>query len=497
MNRNLSLVRVFVNRPLLVALCAACTPVASSPQPPAPLAEPSPAPLPTANPSSTPTAEPAPGTSPAALAFRDSVDEAPPGWSGPKFKLSHGYPSARPTCNAPWLKRKVSFTDRKQVWNAGWAGYIKDIVDYVREGQEVDLPDNVGFRSEVAGQTRWFHVPWMAYDGQRGREFVHGLTNELSTAESTFNDSGRGTGLLKLPGAKKVNGQDPLFETWSVGFYNSCGAFSVGQTFPASGEPSTYTEPTTKQLLATGMPFAEGTVVVKILNTTADETNVPYLKGSTTWQANGHKQLSPSSYSQCERAITRVHLVQMDLAVIDPRSPTRWVYSTLSYDGTLPGKTVWDRLKPLGVQWGSDAGTFPAVDKAQSKPAWESVLAPVKVPQHYGCEKRLAGVVDQANSSCVSCHMAAYAAPAGVLQVQGVNVPNVFHFDGMCTTYNAANKSYFADYAYPAPAPGTSFKDAIALDSSLQVQVAFQQYAVYKHPEQPRTCPNPGAAKAP
>jgi hypothetical protein len=309
--------------------------------------------------------------------------------------------------------------------------------------------------------------------------------------------AGEQTVVGALPGAKKVNGQDPLFETWSVGFYNSCGAFSVGQTFPASGEPSTYTEPTTKQLLATGMPFAEGTVVVKILNTTADETNVPYLKGSTTWQANGHKQLSPSSYSQCERAITRVHLVQMDLAVIDPRSPTRWVYSTLSYDGTLPGKTVWDRLKPLGVQWGSDAGTFPAVDKAQSKPAWESVLAPVKVPQHYGCEKRLAGVVDQANSSCVSCHMAAYAAPAGVLQVQGVNVPNVFHFDGMCTTYNAANKSYFADYAYPAPAPGTSFKDAIALDSSLQVQVAFQQYAVYKHPEQPRTCPNPGAAKAP
>jgi hypothetical protein len=45
--------------------------------------------------------------------------------------------------------------------------------------------------------------------------------------------------------------------------------------------------------------------------------------------------------------------------------------------------------------------------------------------------------------------------------------------------------------------PGTNFKDAIPLDSSLQLQVAFQQYAVYKHPEQPRTCPNPGAAKLP
>lgn len=497
MSHRLSFVRGLTKSQVLVVLCAACTPVANSPEPPVALPAPAPVPPPITTTSAAPTLQPAPSVSPAALAFRDSVDEAPPGWSGPKFKLSRNYPSAPPTCNAPWLKRKVSFTDRKQVWNAAWASYVQDIVDYVREGQEADLPDNVGFRSEVAGQTRWFHVPWMAYDGQRGREFVHGLTNELSTAESTFNGSGRGTGLLKLPGAKKVNGQDPLFETWSVGFYNPCGAYSIGQSFPASGEPSTYTDPKTRQLLATGLPFAEGTVVVKVLNTTADETNVPYLKGSTTWQAHGHKQLSPNSYSQCERAITRVHLVQMDLAVVDTRSPTRWVYSTLYYDGTLPGKTVWDRLKPLGVQWGSDPGTFPAVERAQSKPLGESVLAPTKLPQHYGCEKRLAGVVDQAVSSCVSCHMGAFAAPAGVLQVQGVNVPSIFNFDGICTTFNATNTSYFSDYAYPAPMPGTNFKDAIPLDSSLQLQVAFQQYAVYKHPEQPRVCPNPGAAKAP
>jgi hypothetical protein len=432
-----------------------------------------------------------------ALAFRDAVTGPPAGWNGPVFKLSHSYPSARPTCDAPWLKRAVSFTDHKQVWSAAWAGYIQDIVNYVREGQEPDLPDDVGFRTEVLGQTRWFHVPWMAYDGQRGREFVHGLTNELSTAESTFKGIGRGTGLHQLLGAKKVKGQDPLFETWSIGFYNACGAYGIGQSFPASGVPSTYSDPATKQLRASGMPFSEGTVVVKILNTTADEASVPYLKGSTNWQADGHKQVSPTSYAKCERAVTRVHLVQMDLAVVDPRSPTRWVYSTLSYDGTLPGKTVWDRLRPIGVQWGSDPGTFPAVEKANSKPAWETLIAPVKVPQHYGCEKRLAGVVDQANSSCVSCHMSAYAAPAGVLQVQGVNVPNVFHFDGMCTSYNAANVSYFSDYAYPAPVPGTSFKEAIPLDSSLQLQVAFQQYAVYKHPEQPRVCPNPGAGAAP
>ena len=108
-----------------------------------------------------------------------------------------------------------------------------------------------------------------------------------------------------------------------MGFYNPCGAYAIGRGF-ASGEPSTYSDPTSKQLFLNGMPFPEGTVVVKILNTTADQASVPYLKGSTSWQAHGHKQEGPSSFAQCERALTLVHLVQMDLAVVDTRSPTRW-----------------------------------------------------------------------------------------------------------------------------------------------------------------------------
>jgi len=484
---------------LVASLIAACqaTPTATTQAPPAPAA---PAvPIATVTPAPAPSASPAPvdtaSHATAAFAFRDAVIEAPPGWQGPRFKLNHDYPKARPSCDAPWLKRAVSFTDPKQTWGAAWAGYIQDVVDYVRAGQDDNLSDEAGFRTQVAGQARWFHVPWMAYEGQRGREFVHGLTNELSTAESTF--VGRGGGHHHLLGAKKVNGHDALFETWSIGFYNPCGAYSIGQSFPASGEPATSGDPSGEKLFAQGLPFADGTVVVKILNTTADERSVPYLKGSTNWQAHGHKQESPTTYSTCDRAVTHVHLVQMDLAVVDTRSPTRWVYSTLAYDGRLPGKTVWERLKPIGVQWGSDPATFPAVPKAQSKPPRETLIAPIGVPQHYGCEKRLAGVVDQANSSCVSCHMSAFAAPAGVLQKQGVNVPYVFNFDGLCTTPNAANTSYFSDYAYPAQVPGTAFKQAIPLDSSLQLQVAFQQYAVYKHPDQPRTCPNPTLAASP
>ena len=217
---------------LSLALLGGCPrtpePVAASPD--LVTAPPAPPPAPPAPPTTAATA--------AELAFRDAVDAPPPRWNGPVFHLSHDYPTTPQTCEAPWLKRKVDFKAPKGRWDAAWKGYVQDIIDYVRKGQEADLPNSPGWRAEVDGKTRWFHVPWMAYDGQRGREFVHGLTNELSTAESTFKGPGRGTGGHHLPGAKKINGVDPLFETWSVGFYNPCGAATLGAGWPTSGEPA-------------------------------------------------------------------------------------------------------------------------------------------------------------------------------------------------------------------------------------------------------------------
>jgi len=425
---------------------------------------------------------------PAQAAFRNSVDSPPPGWSGPLFELSYDYPKNKPDCEAPWLKRSVNFQDPDPTWE-DWAPYVQDIVDYIKEGQDPNLPDQTGWNVSVNGETRWLHVPWMAYDGERGREFAHGLTNELSTALPAFRDGGRGSGKHGLVTASDDMNDPPLYETWSVGVYNDCGGWAIGQAFPASGEPATYKQD--GRNLVRGMPFPEGTVVIKLLNTTADATTVPYLKGSTNWQANGHVQKSPTEYSTCDREVRTVHLVQVDIAVVDSRSPTRWVYSTLAYDGTLPGATVLDRLTPLGVQFGNDASTFPAVPKEQSRPLHETVLAPINIAEHYGCEKRLAGAVDQPNSSCVSCHMGAFAAEAPYLNLQGRTVPAIFGFDGLCTDNNEDNAHYFSDYKYPDPYPDGKFDDAIPLDSSLQLAVAFAQYATYVSPlALPLACPD-------
>lgn len=442
--------------------------------------------------------QPRAATEAATLAFRDSTDTPPAGWKGPRFKLSHDYPKQMPVCEAPWLKRQVSFSAVNPNWDE-WRAYVQDIVDYVKEGQDPNLPDDVGWRLRVNDETRWFHVPWMAHDGQRGREFVHGLTNELSTALSTFHE-GRGSGKEHIFGARLAStGVDPMFETWSIGMYNPCGGWAIGQVFPATGVPSVETTEDGR-ILATGMPFPQGTLVIKILNTTADAASVGYLKWSTDWQANGHVQYGPESYSTCDRRVRKVHLIQIDLAVVDERSPTRWVYSTLVYDGNLPGKSVLDRVTPLGVQWGNDSHTFPAVTRADSVPLTQTVLAPVELPEHYGCEKRLAGAVDQANSSCVSCHIGAYAAPPPYLNIQSVTIPAIFSFPGLCSDHNAANEAYFSNYRYPQPFPTADkpspFATAIPLDSSLQLAVAFAEYATYVSPQaMPLSCPDTRALK--
>lgn len=436
----------------------------------------------------------------AATAFRNSADAPPPGWTGRVFQLSRDYPAAKPDCIAPWLALPVAFDSPTPNWDQ-WRAYTQAMLDYAFLGQDPNLPNETGWKSQIDGFTRWFHVPWMAYDGQRGREFVHGLTNERSTAQSAFTGGvsihGRGIGVNALLALTRRPGEptpsaSTLYETWSVGMYNPCGAWSIGQIVPPTGVPATYQDASGNNR-ARGLPFEPGTMVVKVLNTTATPDDVPYLKGSTTWQANTHTRTSSTTFQTCQRSITNVHLVQMDIAVVDPRSPSGWVYTTFMYDGTLNGATVKDRMTPLGVQWGNDSGTFPAVPQAQSVPVRQTVMAPINIPEHNGCNGRLAGVADNPQSSCLSCHLGAYA-PANAAQASpGVNVPNIFSFPTMCTASDAPNQNYFASYRYPQPYPGGQFNTAIPLDTSLQVTVAFDEYAVFSSQVvTPPVCPPAG-----
>lgn len=464
---------------------------------------------------STSTAPPSPpAPTPEQSAFRNAAVDPPPGYTGPLFQLSAEFPSQAPVVtpdNSPWLEVKVDFGDGKKAVNfkkGGWADYMKVILDYVKREQDPNLANEVGFKARVGGQVRWYNMPWMAFDLHSGREFVHGCTNERTAFLDDLNGPTH-----KFPERSVSEKCEQLnkagFESWSVGYYNDFGGWAIGQAIPrqgnAAGVPQTVTDAQGSTLMK-GLPFPQGTLVTKILTTSAPPECVPALKNAPAWTVDRHKYDAATSSYSCDRELNTTHVLQLDVAVVDARSPIRWVYGTFIYDGSLPGATFWERLAPLGVQWGSDPDTWPATQPQQSKAILQSVLNPnVRTYQHEGCNGRLAGPVDNPKSSCVSCHGAGYAvAPVGTVMVQGLpgtgNIPPIFGFDGLCplpdTTQLSAtqlenNHNYFSNYAFPAAYPG--YPSLISMDSSLQLQEAMSQYAVYVTNNQaPLACKNSG-----
>lgn len=428
----------------------------------------------------------------AAPAFRDAVTGPPPGWSGPVFELSHDYPKQDPgACsNCPWLTNtQVSFnvplTEPAPEWNRAWADYMQQLLDYIKEGQDPTLRNESGWNAKVGAETRWFHVPWMSFDPARGREFIHGLTNERTASIQDF----IGPEVDLLPGRNSLplaarSSTKAGFETWAFGVYNQWGGWAIGQSFPPDGRAravqyGSHTVPA-------GLPFPTGTLVAKLLFSTATPEDVAYLEGSPAWQADRHLERDDKWF--CERQPQEVRLVQLDVAVKDSRSPTSWVFGTFAYDGTMKGDSPWDRLAPVGVQWGSDPWTFPAVPQTESIAAHESVLnLDIGIPQHFGCNGRLAGPVDNKLSSCMSCHNGGYAPLPGVAALPNTTPP-IFGFEGLCTNYSPANTFYFNNTAFPMDYTGGNYPNLISMDTSLQLQVAFLEYGQFNTYGKPVAC---------
>lgn len=417
-------------------------------------------------------------------AYRDAAIPAPKDWQGPRFSLSHNYPKQQPApCTAaecPWLAIDLNMqTDFSAAGVPSWEKnsvynqYIMSILNYVKQGQTLDLNNAEGLKTQVDGKDKWFHIPWMAFDQHTGREFVHGLTNERTAVISDFYGEER-QGLHGLPNAK--SGAQAGFETWAVGMYNNYGGYTIGQSWSKKGTPNI--ETINGVTSTKGMPFMQGTVVVKFLFTTATPTDVPYLTGSPTWQADRH--IETNNKFSCERKVQEVRLVQVDVAVVDERSPSRWVYGTFAYING-PGKTVWDNLQPVGLQWGMDPWTFPAVPKAESIAPRQSVLnESISAFEHFGCNGRLAGPVDNKLSSCMSCHGGAFANTAGNTFATGAYGPPIFGFPGICEQYSQDNVEYFQTIQFPQGYTGGNYPDAMNLDTSLQMQIALQEWSLFK-----------------
>jgi hypothetical protein len=301
-----------------------------------------------------------------AATFPDAHEPPPAGWTGPVFKLSQAYPSTLPPPEKyPW--KAYDFATQPEQ-------YIKAVLAYALDGNV-----STSWHAYDNATRIWYHAPWMHY-GDSGREFIHGMTRERNSRPKELAPT-----------------QTCYWQNWAVGFYNAPGGYIIGDVWKNPKTPD-----------ATKAIFPDGTVSIKLLFTAAPQTQVPYLKNGFQWQGNidpltGACTAADPTGTRTPAIMT---LLQIDLAVRDTRAnaTTGWVFGTFVYDGTAPGATPWERMIPVGVQWGNDPLLTP-VEYAKGTRVTESWINPsLTIPQHLGWLGRLNGPVDNPLSSCLSCH---------------------------------------------------------------------------------------------
>ena len=303
-------------------------------------------------------------------------------YSGAPFQLSQDYPTVAPGASsvpAFFQHLPKSFSNDFETWRP----YMEEVKKYCLEGNT-----EIGWKVQKNKIRQWYHMPWQHY-GPNGREGISGLTKEApiqpGQLASTQTDSG---------------------QTYAVGIYNDIGAYTIGQVWkdPDNPDPSHTSKPKS---------FANGTVVCKALFADIDVKTVPFLANPLLWNA-----YTTETFTSTNRSVTKVALIQMDIAVRDTRvSDTGWLFGTFQYNGAMTGKANWNNLVPVGIMWGNDPQEI-GNDYTNPKPVVTKINPALKQtainantqelpPTHLGWNGRLNGPVDNPQASCLSCHMTA------------------------------------------------------------------------------------------
>ena len=166
--------------------------------------------------------------------------------------------------------------------------------------------------------------------------------------------------------------------------------------------------------------FAKGSIIVKAAVFASTDPKKPL----DWWRAMQGAQVWPLYLSPADKLPVQVwpgYVAQFDVIVKDSQSApdTGWVYTTLVYDSRARGD-IWDRMVPLGAQWGNDPQATAA--GMPLKENWINPGAPLYATQTLGWGGRLSGPNDGArndiavngqilknepDSSCMSCHSTA------------------------------------------------------------------------------------------
>jgi hypothetical protein len=219
--------------------------------------------------------------------------------------------------------------------------------------------------------------------GRSGRERINGLTAE------------RG------PDAGDLSPTSPKgYETWAIGWYNRAGSYGLRQVYADPCDPT----------VPGGWRFPDHTASFKLLFSTASTTEVTYLAGAPEVEADTKRNGDPAG-------ATRLRLIQVDVAVRDPRATmTSWVMGTFVWRGPPRGDGLFDNLVPVGLMWGNDSGvanddwsalapvTQSKINQDLAGVTWEGngIVWPQR--PFPGFQGRLNGPADNLRSSCLSCH---------------------------------------------------------------------------------------------
>ncbi len=454
-------------------------------------------------------------------------------WDAPVFQLSDKYPQHKVTeskTEQPWRHKKFDalFNDYgdQQQKTALAKEYAWLVLKYIQAGN-TNQPGQLDFGVCENPIRPWYHIPFQTYDAMSGREFTNGLTRE---APVTFS-------------VKSATGTDHA-TMWAIAVFNPTAAYTLGQIWRPDG---------TANIPSSDIEFEEGAVIGKPLFNTSTIEQLPLLENMPKVNANisdpdfcgcvpakGTECTLVEESQQCPRSYAQwndVKLLQFDIAIKDKRAKgTGWVFGTFVADGVRKAKEPdpWMRMSLLGLMWGND--TPPANQLAYNYPQdprkngfkeevimWETVdylnalggSASMQQLGHLGCNHRLNGPADNANSSCMSCHGSASVpdqnldTPAMISQfnpaqtqecvapIQGskdigidrsgnhASVKDKVSFAEVDSVYFAnvpAGAPFDIPFAQPDYASGR--ESWISLDYSLQLSIALKQWMQWQQHQQ-------------
>jgi hypothetical protein len=306
-------------------------------------------------------------------------------YKGPLFQLSHDWPTKPlpPLQHAPWQEA----IHNQQITVANAAAYAAALKNAVAKNA-IQLIEH--YDQWNAAKAGWYNEPWLGSI----RESIRGTYAAGQFGPAIF----PGTGLRTT------------FGTHVLTYYDQRAAFSLYNFWGASSmHPNLKTE---------NAQFQQGSIIVKaaVFASTDPTKKLGWwdaMHGAQVW--NMYLPVGKSSKPR----VWPGYVAQFDIIVKDSQSSpkTGWVFMTLVYDRNAPGNTVWDKMVPLGVQWGNDPQATRAGMPLTEN--WINPAAPKYSTQTLGWGGRLSGpndggrnniavngkAIDNApNSGCMSCH---------------------------------------------------------------------------------------------